>query len=250
MAKKTKPPLLQAHELLANLPQLLPLHPVADLIADVIHERALVVVPAPVVAGRLPELRVGHHLRQPLAGRVLGHVPLGHVLLEEREELLEDPVVLAEQTRLGDAPGVEGRERDAGLLMVSPVELADCEHVAHLRVLVRLGAVKLAAVDHDGGRLFAEARGEPAEIAQVGLGGDVTCGKKDRVRGCQGTLPVFKKTGLGAVQGATYSKKKGRSSEKCRFCDFPVFAFAERFPHVCTCRYVSCAGVKARGLQY
>jgi hypothetical protein len=186
--RTSKPPLLQPHELLAHFPQLLPLHPVADLVADVIHERALVVVPAPIITRRLPELRVGHHLRQPRARCVLRHVPLGHVLLEEREELLEDPVVLAEQTRLCDAPGVEGGKCDPGLLVVPPVELAHCEHVAHLGVLVRLGAVKLAAVDHDGGRLFADPGGEPAEIAQVGLGGDVTYGKRDWVRAAKGGI--------------------------------------------------------------
>lgn len=49
--------LLQSNELLADVPQLLALGGVGYLIADVIHEGALVVVPAPVIA-RGPELRV------------------------------------------------------------------------------------------------------------------------------------------------------------------------------------------------
>ena len=76
--------------------------------------------------------RAVSHLRQALAGLLLGHVALGDVLLEGREERSEEGNVIPEQARLCNAAGVERRECDARLVMQPPVQLAHCQHVAHL----------------------------------------------------------------------------------------------------------------------
>lgn len=76
--------------------------------------------------------RAVSHLRQALAGLLLGHVALGDVLLEGREKRSEEGNVVPEQARLCDAARVERRKCDARLVMEPPVQLADCQHVAHL----------------------------------------------------------------------------------------------------------------------
>lgn len=65
---------------------------------------------------------------------------LGDVLLEQREQRLEQAVVLAEEPRLRNAARVQRRKRDARGVVEAAVHLAHGQHVAHLAVLVRLHA--------------------------------------------------------------------------------------------------------------
>lgn len=88
--------------------------------------------------------------------------------------------MLPEEPGFRDATRVERRERNSGLVVVPPVKLAHGQHVANLAVFVCFGAVELSTVDHGGGGGFGDARGEAAHVAQVGLGGDVTCGNEGR----------------------------------------------------------------------
>uniref|UniRef100_J3N3R4 Uncharacterized protein n=1 Tax=Oryza brachyantha TaxID=4533 RepID=J3N3R4_ORYBR len=127
-----------------------------------------VLVPAPVDAG-LGEAGVADDLGEALAGLLLGDVALGDVLLEGREEEAEERDVLAEEAGGGDAARVEGGEGHAGGLVVPPVELLHRQHVAHLAVLVGLGAVELAAVDHRRRAHAVQPRRQPPQVPQVRL---------------------------------------------------------------------------------
>lgn len=59
-------------------------------------------------------------------------VTLGDVLLEGREQGLEQAVVVPEQARLRDAAGIQAGEGDARLLMPPLMHLPHRQHVAHL----------------------------------------------------------------------------------------------------------------------
>mmetsp|Transcript_87104 Transcript_87104/g.254910 ORF Transcript_87104/g.254910 Transcript_87104/m.254910 type:complete len:442 (+) Transcript_87104:267-1592(+) len=185
------------HKLLAEIPQLLAASIVArvatDLIpgkgpeAAVVQEEVLALLlvvlclitsstasasgalPAVVAAG-LTVLRISDAGRQPTARLLVAHVRAGDGLLEVREELLEDGVVLAEEAGLGNAAWVHGREDDARLLVVPAVELAHEHHVADLAVLVRLGAAEGPAIDHGGRGLHPLL--ETLEIADSCHGGN------------------------------------------------------------------------------
>lgn len=71
-------------------------------------------------------------LRQAPAGLVLGHIALGDVLLEGREQRAKQADMVAEEARLCDASRVEGREGDACAVVQPPVQLTHRQHVAHL----------------------------------------------------------------------------------------------------------------------
>mmetsp|Transcript_92011 Transcript_92011/g.237416 ORF Transcript_92011/g.237416 Transcript_92011/m.237416 type:complete len:241 (+) Transcript_92011:72-794(+) len=214
------------HELLAELPQLLRARVVARLATNVVEvespEAALVqeevvgllrvvlclgtalaagaglALPA-VVLARAVVLRLGDHRRQTSSGLLLADVGTGDVLVEGREEALEDRVVLAEERGLSDAAWVERREGDAGLVVVALVQLAHQHHVADLAVLVGLGAVEFAAVDHRDRVLHALL--EAGEVAQVGQRGhhaaellavDAGChGAEDDAAGLVGLLQIL-----------------------------------------------------------
>lgn len=88
------------------------------------------------------------YLRKSLARFLFGYKTLGDVLLEWREEEPEQGDVLPEQACGGDATRVKGSKCDAGFLMITPVELLHCEHVADLAVFICLGAIKFSPINH------------------------------------------------------------------------------------------------------
>mmetsp|Transcript_7369 Transcript_7369/g.15656 ORF Transcript_7369/g.15656 Transcript_7369/m.15656 type:complete len:457 (-) Transcript_7369:123-1493(-) len=126
-------------------------------------------VPGPVDVG-LVALGVVDDLGEAVPGLLLVDVAAGDVLHEEGEQLAEPLPLLPEQSGLSDAPGVHGREDDAGGLVIPAVQLADGHHVADLGVLVRLGPEEGLAVGHGDG--IASALLESLELAEVGLGVD------------------------------------------------------------------------------
>mmetsp|Transcript_92012 Transcript_92012/g.237418 ORF Transcript_92012/g.237418 Transcript_92012/m.237418 type:complete len:481 (+) Transcript_92012:72-1514(+) len=186
------------HELLAELPQLLRARVVARLATNVVEvespEAALVqeevvgllrvvlclgtalaagaglALPA-VVLARAVVLRLGDHRRQTSSGLLLADVGTGDVLVEGREEALEDRVVLAEERGLSDAAGVEGREDDARGGVEPLVQLPHEHHVADLAILVGLRPVELAAINHGDVRAL-HARLKALELADVRKRGD------------------------------------------------------------------------------
>lgn len=83
--------------------------------------------------------------------------------------------MLAKQTCCGNAAWVERCECDSGILVITTVEFLHCKHVAHLAVLVRLGAVKIAAVNHGGAVQSVEASGETSQVTQIGLRRHIAC---------------------------------------------------------------------------
>lgn len=66
-----------------------------------------------------------------------GYELLRDVLLEKREQSPEPPSLFPEQRRFCDAAG-EQRANDHSAVLEALVHLAHHQHVAHLRVLVRL----------------------------------------------------------------------------------------------------------------
>mmetsp|Transcript_20497 Transcript_20497/g.64220 ORF Transcript_20497/g.64220 Transcript_20497/m.64220 type:complete len:606 (-) Transcript_20497:12-1829(-) len=70
-----------------------------------------------------------------------------------------------EHRRVGDRAWVDGGEGDAGLLVVILVQRVREHRETKLRVLVRLGAVKVVAVEHRDRVLGAELK--PVEVLQV-----------------------------------------------------------------------------------
>mmetsp|Transcript_30305 Transcript_30305/g.98870 ORF Transcript_30305/g.98870 Transcript_30305/m.98870 type:complete len:572 (+) Transcript_30305:230-1945(+) len=121
-------------------------------------------VPRP-VDSTLGAARVVRHLEQPHPRLLLPDEAAGDILHEDGKVLSEPGALLAEERRLGDAARVDGREGDAGLLCVLVVQQVGGHHQAELRVLVRLGAVKVVAVEHRDRVLGAEL--EAVELLQV-----------------------------------------------------------------------------------
>ena len=110
------------------------------------------------------------HLEEAHARLLLADEAAGDVLHEDGEVLAEPRPLLAEEGRLGDAAGVDRAEGDPGLLVVLVVQQVGGHHEAQLRVLVRLGAIEVVAVEHRD--RVARARLETLEVLEVGDGVD------------------------------------------------------------------------------
>lgn len=74
----------------------------------------------------------GTHRCQAASGLLLAHIALGDVLLEGGEECPEERHMVAEQTGLCNAAGVQAAEQDLAATPAA-VHLAHGEHVAHLQ---------------------------------------------------------------------------------------------------------------------
>mmetsp|Transcript_27302 Transcript_27302/g.51104 ORF Transcript_27302/g.51104 Transcript_27302/m.51104 type:complete len:430 (-) Transcript_27302:181-1470(-) len=96
---------------------------------------------------------IGHAGCETTASLLLADIGLGHRLVESREEALEERVVLAEEARFSNAARVKRGEDNAGLLVIAPVQLLHEHHVAHLAVLVSLGAIEVLPIKHGDGCL-------------------------------------------------------------------------------------------------
>mmetsp|Transcript_36283 Transcript_36283/g.80754 ORF Transcript_36283/g.80754 Transcript_36283/m.80754 type:complete len:422 (+) Transcript_36283:895-2160(+) len=181
---------LQTHHLCAGIPHELGQLDVSHLLGDAVLKLASqpllglvelssgavgtadAALPAPVAAGLLV-LGIAAHRGQALTSLLHAHIASGDVLLEGREQLLEGRVVVAEQGRLGDAAGVHGVEHDVLALVEAAVHLKDGQHVAGLGILVRLGSVEGAVVNHGNAVLNLEASKQALAVAEVGLWGDL-----------------------------------------------------------------------------
>ena len=70
----------------------------------------------------VPSLDLSLYLCQSRSSIFLGHVALGDVLLEEREEGLEELVVFSEEASLGNAAWVQRREYDSSIFVESSMQ--------------------------------------------------------------------------------------------------------------------------------
>lgn len=98
-------------------------------------------VPTPVNA-RLGAARIMGHLHEALPCLLLADEATGDILHEDGEEPAEPHALLAEERRLGDAPRVDGGERDSRLTVVAIVEHVCDHHQAELRILVCLQTIR------------------------------------------------------------------------------------------------------------
>mmetsp|Transcript_50339 Transcript_50339/g.80437 ORF Transcript_50339/g.80437 Transcript_50339/m.80437 type:complete len:202 (+) Transcript_50339:56-661(+) len=98
---------------------------------------------------------VRHHRGQTFSSFLLAHIGLGDRLVERGEEILEDRIVLTEESGFCDAAWIQRRENDAGFLVEATVQLLHQHHVTDLAVLVGLGTIKGPTVQHGHRRLHA-----------------------------------------------------------------------------------------------
>lgn len=70
-------------------------------------------------------------MRRVKLGRGLSHKNESY-LHEPREDLSEPSALFSEQSRLGNATRVHGRENDTGILVIAAVQFGDGHHVANL----------------------------------------------------------------------------------------------------------------------
>lgn len=77
-------------------------------------------------------VRPNPYLSQATSGLLLADIALGHVLLEHREQSAEEAHMVAEQTGLCNAPGVQAAKQHLAT-SIAAVQLTHCKHVAHLQ---------------------------------------------------------------------------------------------------------------------